>query len=272
MAWEEYMLVRDSDLYELKRLAKPLLAQIALLVIGAPEIRPDGKPVSEPDPDEGWCVATQDYLAAALGCSDDEAQELIAMFERDGWLRVKRFRDKRGHKRNHYALLRQEEIKARKMKKDESGHFVRLKNPKMARANRGTAGRFTTGKSNAKRQVAVRPNGKLPHSQTANSGKPNGYLPESEGFRGKAEGSSVCINARIPSERAGETPATPKTQHTPAKLTKHTPVPVKNPETIPNSAPPLPDDPANHSLWCKCEPCLAMKAQPEFLEKIGKFF
>src|SRR5947209_1820604 len=99
MAWDEYMLVRDSDLYDGRGLAKPVLTLIAMLIIGAPA---EGQ---EPDEDEGWCVATQDYLAMALGCSDDEVSLMVNQFKRDGWLEIKEFRDNHGHKRNNYRLL-----------------------------------------------------------------------------------------------------------------------------------------------------------------------
>ncbi len=98
------------------------------------------------DLEEGWCVATQDYLAMSLGCSTDEVSELVQMFERDGWLKVDRYRDGHGHFRNRYALCRPNEIRERATKKDERGRYLRAKNLRKSRkspANRDGAGRFT---------------------------------------------------------------------------------------------------------------------------------
>jgi biotin operon repressor len=150
LSWEEHKLVRDSDLYEGQGLAKPLLCLIALLIIDIAD-----------DPDRGFCIASQDYLAAALGCSHDKVSKLVRLFERDGWLKVERTRNKYGRKRNRYALLPRDEIARRRMKKDAEGHYIRAKFPgKVRRTKRLATGRFTATQAassrEAKRLVAVK--------------------------------------------------------------------------------------------------------------------
>ena len=109
MAWEEQLAVRDSNLYENKGLAKPLLTLIGQLVIG-----PDEK---DPHPDEGFCIATQDYLAAALGCSTSEVMVWVKIFEEDGVITKVQYRTKQGWKRNKYAV-NMEVVVANRMEKD----------------------------------------------------------------------------------------------------------------------------------------------------------
>jgi len=126
---DHYNAVRKSDLYEYGGISKPLLMLIAGLIIGQPE---EGE---EADPDAGWCVATQDTLAAMVGCSPDEVSRQVAKFERDGWLTVKRFRHERGYPRCHYAITPEQlkKIQARAMLKDEDGNYIRAKMPSKAR-------------------------------------------------------------------------------------------------------------------------------------------
>src|SRR3954464_7242866 len=133
MAFQHYMLVNDSCLYEGKGIAKPLLARIAHLIIAEPEEDTQGKPKGERNPNAGWCIATQDYLAANLGCSESQAQKLIDKFVDDGWLEKDTYRDKRGYIRCRYRLLRTAEIEHLKMHKDEQGRLIRQKNPNKKR-------------------------------------------------------------------------------------------------------------------------------------------
>jgi hypothetical protein len=69
MGFEQYLAVRDSNLYEYKGLTKSVLMTIAMLIINEPEEDERGKTKGKRDPDAGWCVAGQDYIAAALGMS-----------------------------------------------------------------------------------------------------------------------------------------------------------------------------------------------------------
>jgi hypothetical protein len=69
MAQKHYNAVRESDLYGYGGTRKVLLTYIAGLIIGPREENAQGKPVGEPDKDEGWCVARQEILAAWVVCS-----------------------------------------------------------------------------------------------------------------------------------------------------------------------------------------------------------
>ncbi len=124
---DHYNAVRKSDLYEYAGISKPLLMLIAGLVISEPKEGQEADPGLPP----GWCVASQDTLAAMFGCSVEEVNRQIKKFERDGWLTVKRFRDDRGYPRCHYAITPEQlkNIKTREMKKDEDGYYIRAKRP-----------------------------------------------------------------------------------------------------------------------------------------------
>ncbi len=145
MAFEHYLIVRDSDLYEYKGLTKSVLMTIAMLIIDEPEEDERGKLKGKPDPDAGWCVAGQEYLAAALGMSPDAVSSIVAILKKDGWLEVVSFRNRYGHVHNKYTIAapKLDQIKARAFKKDEHGRFIRASQPKKARnLRRGKDGYF----------------------------------------------------------------------------------------------------------------------------------
>jgi hypothetical protein len=144
--FEHFMAVRKSNLYEYGGCRKSLLAQIAYLIIGPRDEDAQGKPIGEPDPAEGWCVATQATLASMIGCSAEEACREISEFVRDGWLTKKEFIDKRGHKRCHYTITPKQlkAIEAREMRKYPEGHpeegeYIRAK---FSSAKRGDKSRL----------------------------------------------------------------------------------------------------------------------------------
>lgn len=141
MGKEHYNAVRESDLYEYGGYRKSLLMQIAGLIIGPREEDAQGKPIGEPDPDEGWCVARQEVLAAWIGCSREQVVRMVAEFEADGWLTVKEFTDTFGHERRHYTITptQLKKIQAHKMKIEEKNglkHPVRAKKPSNARGEK----------------------------------------------------------------------------------------------------------------------------------------
>jgi hypothetical protein len=141
MAFDDYLAVMDSDIYEYRGSTKAILARIAHLIIGPPPEKDDGTPLYPPNPDEGYCVATQAYLACQLGISDSTVHNAVLQFETDGWLVVNRYSDKYGHKRNKYAweIGALEKLKDRKRQRDEYGEYVRDKQVNKQRT-------ITTGK------------------------------------------------------------------------------------------------------------------------------
>lgn len=144
MSKEHYNTVRESDLYEYGGYRKSLLMQIAGLIIGPPEEDAQGKPITEPDEDEGWCVARQEILAAWVSCSREQAVRMIGEFVADGWLTVDKHYDSFGHERNRYTITPDQlkKIQARKMKIEQVNgikHPVRASKPKKARGEKSRA-------------------------------------------------------------------------------------------------------------------------------------
>jgi len=125
---DHYNAVRKSDLYEYCGISKPLLILIAGLIIGP------AKEGQEPDPDEGYCVAAQDVLAAMMGCSRKEACRQVAKFVRDDYLTMT-VTYRNGLRRCKYSITPEQlkVIKAREMKKDAEGDYIRATRPKKAR-------------------------------------------------------------------------------------------------------------------------------------------
>jgi hypothetical protein len=128
MSFEDAMAVRSSDVYEYKGLAKPLLTLMYQLIERAEEDE-------EPSEHEGTAWASQQYLAAQLGCSESQVRKLIKRFHLDGWLLIDEKRDAFGHPHYSYkppdnALKR---LTDHKMKMNGRS-FVRAKVPQQARA------------------------------------------------------------------------------------------------------------------------------------------
>jgi hypothetical protein len=145
MAFDDYLAVMDSDVYEYRGSTKAILARIAHLIIGPPPEKDDGTPLYPPSPDEGYCVATQGYLACQLGISDSTVHNAVLQFENDDWLIVSRYSDKYGHKRNKYAWAAGalEKLKERKRQRDEHGEYVRDK--QVNKQRNITTGKFAKG-------------------------------------------------------------------------------------------------------------------------------
>lgn len=201
MAFEHYINVRDSNLYEYKGLAKPILMTIAHLIISEPKENEQGKVIGERDPDAGWCIAGEDYIAAALGCSPDAVSKNVVQIKKDGWLEVDTWRNRHGHLRNKYRIPADKlgEIKARAYKKDEQGKIIRgVHTNKARKLGRGDRGRFLAARSRkastigqayreptgnvASRLGAEAANGSVPSGLTARSGNPDGSEPQVVGL------------------------------------------------------------------------------------------
>lgn len=121
MAWEDYFAVINADVYDLEGLLKPILSRIAFLMIGPP------KEGEEADPDVGWCVAGQPYIAANLGCSRTAVNRAVKRFTTDRWLRGRYAKCPSGDPILHLhwtddALKR---LEALRFKKDGRGKLVR---------------------------------------------------------------------------------------------------------------------------------------------------
>ena len=84
MAFKDYLAVLDSDLYEYCGTTKAILARIAHLIIAPPkEDEATGKQLGEPDPNVGWCVASQDYIACQYGLSVTTVRAAISARSRN---------------------------------------------------------------------------------------------------------------------------------------------------------------------------------------------
>ena len=138
MAWMEYFAVRSSTVYENKGLAKALLMTIALMIQRAEE----GK---EPTENEGWCFASERYLAESLGMSESRVCAWVEVFVDDEWLVVEQTRNAYGHRHNRYRLTDDAMGRLEKLKRERGAE--RPKNLNKARA--GSIKNFLHARSNA---------------------------------------------------------------------------------------------------------------------------
>jgi hypothetical protein len=135
MAFNDYLAVLNSDLYEHQGTTKAVLARIAHLIIAPPkEDDVTGKQLGEPNADVGFCVASQEYIACQLGLSVSKVWKAIQLFQNDRWLTVDKHRDRYGdHNKYRWADGAWDRLVARKRQKDEKGEYVRRKQVSMER-------------------------------------------------------------------------------------------------------------------------------------------
>jgi hypothetical protein len=118
MAFEDYLAVLDSDLFDHKGIAKALLSRIYHLVRRASDFNQDGS--DKQIQDENFCTATQEYLAAQLGSDPGTVGGWVQRFSLDGWIRIEEYRNKFGHPRYKYEVTPEtvERVRKRAMPKD----------------------------------------------------------------------------------------------------------------------------------------------------------
>lgn len=198
MAFADMLLVGNSSVYDLEGFGKAILARIAHLIISYPEEDEQGKSKAKPNPDAGWCTATQDYIAAFLGCSEDVVQSWCQRFIKDGWLESKTVRNHYGHNRNYYrwkdgAVNRLEQLQ---MKKTSSGRFIRASKPSRKRATSFGASRQESGYSipDYSGNPPGSDQGGSPATNAIPAGKNPSPLRQGAG-RGVRAGSPACVAA-----------------------------------------------------------------------------
>jgi hypothetical protein len=193
LAFKEYLAVLDSDLYEYAGTTKSILARIAHLIIAPPEEGPDGKPLREPDPDEGFCTASQEYLACQLGLSESKIRKAVRLFEKDGWIATTKWRDKYGdHCKYALAPGAWDRLVARKRVRDEQGEYVRERQVNMERHPR--EGRFTRRDDAGETRV------------TSGSDNSPGYLPAAHQADSAVatRPTACCAPGRLPVKKVSE--------------------------------------------------------------------
>lgn len=194
MAFEDYLAVLDSDLYDHKGIAKALLSRIYHLVPRTKIFNEDGSDPTPPD-NEGFCTATQEYLAAQLGTDPGTVAGWVQKFNEHGWLRIEEYRDKFGHPRYKYEVAPDtvERVKNRAMAKDANSEYIRMKCVKKVRKTSYKKqvqeildGAVPTGNGNAIAPPLVDPSrhgageldGTVQGSSTARCGLPHGTVPD----------------------------------------------------------------------------------------------
>lgn len=259
MSKEHAQAVRKSDLYEYKGISKSLLERIAFLIVGTRKENEQGKPIGEPKPNEGFCTASQEVLAAMHGCSEREVGRQVQKFVRDGWLSIEEYRNEAGHRHYKYFMTAKQfkAIQARAMKKypddhEKAGYYIRTKSAKMRRDFKTVGGKTDDG-STVQAKSHDRLSGSLPTTSrealTTACAKPH----DSESMNGL--GTCVVLPSLIEEKMgcSGKTPEKPKpsdsllqgkkekTTPTPGAQENPTPAVRKTSTRVPRPAPPAPE-------------------------------
>ena len=235
MAKEHAQAVRKSDLYEYKGISKSLLERIAYLIVGTRKENEQGKSIGEPKPNEGFCTASQQVLAAMHGCSEREVGRQVDKFVADGYLTRHEYRNEAGHRHYKYSMTAAQlkAIEKRAMKKypddhEKAGYYIRAKSTKMRREYKTVGGKTDDGvtTNGAGGKPHDRLSGSLPTTSrealTTACAKPH----DNESMNG------LCTGVVLPSlieekmGRSGKTPEKSKPSDSPFQGKKEEPTPT----------------------------------------------
>lgn len=100
-----YIRIGMSTLYDYNRGVRATLKEIAYMAVNG-----DGSFAHPSDERknvdyEGWCWASQGYLAERVGCSERQVNADIAQFVRDGVIKTRDWTDKYGHRHTEYKVV-----------------------------------------------------------------------------------------------------------------------------------------------------------------------
>jgi len=129
MSFHEYILVGESDIYDKQGFRKAIFLQMAGLIQTKEKLE-DGSP----NPNVGWVVQTEKWIAERLGISESAVYKAIKKFLEDGWwVREELPRDFYGHRHCRWRLADDALERLQKAKRKEG---PRVSNPK--KANKGS--------------------------------------------------------------------------------------------------------------------------------------
>jgi hypothetical protein len=100
MSFNEYILVGESDIYDKQGFRKAIFLQMAGLIQTKERLK-DGSP----NPNLGWVVQTEKWIAERMGISESVVYKAIKKFVEDGWwVREELPRDAHGHRHCRWRL------------------------------------------------------------------------------------------------------------------------------------------------------------------------
>lgn len=124
MAFNQYILVGESDIYDKQGFRKAIFLQMAGLIQQQEELE-DGTP----NPHYGWVVQSEKWVAERLGISESAVYKAIKTFVQDGWWIREERRDSHGHLHCRWSLAEGAQERLREAKR---GKGPRVTNPKKA--------------------------------------------------------------------------------------------------------------------------------------------
>ena len=92
MAFHEYKLVGESDIYDKQGFRKTIFLQMAGLIQEKTQLEDDTA-----NPNLGWVVQSERWIAERLGISESAVYKAIKTFVQDGWWIREERRDSNGH-------------------------------------------------------------------------------------------------------------------------------------------------------------------------------
>lgn len=134
----EFIRVSTSDLYDFNVGRRAVLKEIAFLQVNDEKAHtPPDSPFAEDY--VGWCWASQKYLAARVGCSERWVRDSVNLFEKDGVMETREWRDDNGYPHKEYHI-KEDVVTVHQRKKDEE-----RKPPKRKMGHKANSGSFQKG-------------------------------------------------------------------------------------------------------------------------------
>jgi hypothetical protein len=218
--------IGTSTLYDFKPTMKSLLLMIAFMSVKGEGIRMKPRDKSRERIDyNGWCWASEKYLAMRCGISERTVRRLIDKLKKDTVIEVRTWRDSWGRPHNEYRIIEAEVDAAQRefdqprakcewrVRKANSGTFSKTHQPKrgkaLATSNDLTTSEKATGQVGREPQVSLavghRSGRPLPTGQVGR--KPTGKMTAEVG---------VGVGVDVEGEFAGGSSTYPASQGSPS--------------------------------------------------------
>ena len=101
-----FIRIGTSTLYDWEPAVRAVLKEIAFMTVqGEGDLMKPTAECRKDIPYDGWCWASEKYLAERVGCSERWVREAVRRFGKDGLMQFRGWRDKFGHLHQEYHIL-----------------------------------------------------------------------------------------------------------------------------------------------------------------------
>jgi len=137
----EYIRIGQSDLYDYEPVRRAVLKEIAFLQVHDEQTKiPKNSPFKGQY--EGWCYASQRFLAYRVGTTEGYVRNAVAMMEKDGVITTRLWKDSMGYPHQEYHV--EEQVVTEHQREEDYMEYER-KQPRRGGNKQANKGSFKLG-------------------------------------------------------------------------------------------------------------------------------